>query len=742
MGETGGQGAHNEAHAPGAATVVQIGGVAGSVNLPVPERRAEVPRQVPAPPGSFVDRADVLAWVSELAAEAGQPPRIAVLAGLTGIGKRAAARRWAHLSRDRFPGGDLHVDCAEYGAGLGEGTADVSGMVGDCLRGLGCDDRFTPAGLMDRVRLFRTRTSAAPLLVVVENATEPGQVLPLVPSCPGSMVLVTSSSDMGELRMDGARIYELRGLDDDSGSQLLAAVCGAERVAGEPGSAGDLVRWCAGLPIALAVLAARLAGTSSLTVAELAGELSDEARRLPGLALGGKAMVSAVFTTAYERLPDAARRLYRLLGVLPCVDVSAAAAAAAAAGFGAGADVAGVDVAGVDSVRAGLDSLVAAHLAEYRGNGRYGLHELARLHARERAREEDPPESRSAALRAVVGHYVVWAAFADRAIMGDRARIADHGILLAGHDDPFSGPGAAGSAPGTAGSEAGPVGAAPDPAGRALAWLDAERPNFVPLIEAAVASGWDTEAWQLAEALTGYYFNRRHLSDWIRVSDAGARAARSCGSVRAEARLRLTVSRAYTDLGELGRTLAELDAAADLAQRSGDLVLQASAWEFRGRYLDVADPSRSLDAYQRAYDLNTRAGEPRGAALALYFAGCALEAAGEHDRALEELRRALGALRELGDRRMTGRVLIAIGTAQAALGRPDDASASLREAIELVGGLHYEAQAREILAGIADESGDRAAARRHLREAARIYASTGHPRAGEIAAGLDDAGPS
>ena len=713
MGETGGQEAlgggnsRNEAHAPGAATVVQIGYMTGSVSMPVPVQRAEVPRQVPAPPVSFVDRADVLAWMSGLAAEPGQPPRIVVLAGLAGIGKRTAARRWAHLSRDMFPGGDLHVDCAEYGAGAGEGTADVSGMVGACLRSLGADDRFTPAALMDRVRLFRTRTSAAPVLVVVENATEPGQVLPLVPSSPGSLVLVTSSSDLGELRLEGARIYELRGLDDDSGAQLLATVCGEERVAGEPGSTGDLVRWCAGLPIALAVLAARLAGTRSLTVAELAGELSDEARRLPGLALGGKAMVSAVFTAAYERLPGPARRLYRLLGVLPCVDVSPEIAAAAAG-------------AGSGQARPVLDSLVSAHLAEYRGNGRYGLHELARLHARDRAQEEDPPASREAALRAVVTHYVVRAAFADHAVMGDRARVADHDVLLAGHDDPFAGP---------------------EPARQALAWLDSERPNFVPVTEAAAASGWNVEAWQLAEALTGYYFNHRHLSDWIMVSGVGALAAQACGNVRAEARLRMTVSRAYTDLGELGRARAELDAAEGLAQRSGDLVLQASAWEFRGRYLDVADPPASLNAYQRAYDLNVTAGERRGAALALYFAGCALDAAGQHERALEELRRALGMLRDLGDRRMAGRALIAIGTAQAALHQAGDASASLREAIGLVSGLHYEAQAREALAAIADDSGDHAIARQHLQEAVRIYASTGHPRAEEITARLD-AGPS
>jgi tetratricopeptide (TPR) repeat protein len=718
MGETGGQGgqgvlgggsrnSRNEAHAPGAATVVQIGHVAGGVNVAVPAQGAVVPRQVPAPPVSFVDRADVLAWMSGQVADPGQPPRIAVLAGLAGIGKRAAARRWAHLSRDRFPGGDLHVDCAEYGAGAGEGTADVSGMVGACLRGLGADDRFTPASLMERVRLLRTRTSAAPVLVVVENATEPGQVLPLVPGAPGSLVLVTSCADLGELHLEGAGFYEVQGLDDGSGAELLATVCGTERIAGEHDVAGSLVRWCAGMPIALAVLAARLAGTRSLTMAELAAELSDERRRLPGLALGGRAMVSAVFTAAYERLPGQARRLYRLLGVLPCTDVSADAAAAAAG-----------TVPG--QARAALDSLVSAHLAEYPGNGRYGLHDLARLHARERAQQEDPPAVLEDALRAVVRHYVAWAAFADRAVMGDRARAADHGVLLAGHDDPFPGP---------------------EPARQALAWLDAERANLVPVTEAAAASGWDAEAWQLAEALTGYYFNHRHLADWVTVSGAGARAAQACGNVKAEARLRMTVSRAFTDLGELGRAQAELDAAASLAERSGDLVLQASAWEFRGRYLDVADPPQALGAYRRSHDLNVAAGERRGAALALYFGGCALQSAGQHRQALEELGRALGTLRGLGDRRMAGRVLIAIGTAQSALGRDGEAAASLREAVGLVSGLHYEAQAWEALAAVASQAGDHGAARQCLQAALRVYASSGHPRAEAISEQLA-AGPS
>lgn len=671
------------------------------------ETTEAAPRQVPAPPASFVDRDADLAWLSEVVADPREPPRIVILEGLRGVGKRSAARRWAYLSRDRFPGGHLYVDCAAYGAGLGEGTADVAGMIGACLSDLGLDPKFIP-GRRERERELRRRTSSAPVLVVVENATEPAQVRALVPECPGSLVLVTTSADLRELRMDGAQFREVRGLDNDNATRLLEKVCGTERIAAGSGGAGDLVRWCAGLPIALAILAARLAGTNSLTVAELVAELSDEAHRLSGLKLGGEITVSAVFANAYEGLSDSARRLYRLLGTLSCVDVLPETVAVAV-GLSEGQS------------RSDLDSLVSAHLAEYQGHGRYALHDLARLHARERARDEDTVESREAALRAIIGLYVVRTAFADRAVMGDRARVADHGALLAGHKDPFGGP---------------------DSRGQALAWLDAERANFVPVIEAAAAAGWNAQAWQLAEALTGYYYNRRHLSDWATVSGVGAMAAQACGNTVAEARLRMTVSRAYTDLGELGRARAELDAAAALADGSGDLVLRASAWEFRGRYLDVTDPSASFDAYQRAYELNVAANEPRGAALALYFAGCALEAAGQHVQALDTLQRAVGMLHDLGDRRMAGRALIAIGSTHASLHQVNKASDSLHEALGLVSGLHYEAQAREALAGIADESGDHAAAQEHLRRAARIYADTRHPRAAEITARLDGTGPS
>jgi tetratricopeptide (TPR) repeat protein len=710
MDGTGGQedpgGLGNVAHAAEVGSLVQIGNLAGGLNMVLPGARRGVPREVPAPPVTFVDRSDILAWLSEQVADQGQPPCIAVVAGLPGMGKRAVVRRWVHQSRDRFPGGDLYLDCARFGGAGGSSAVDVSGMLASCLRALGLDEQYLPAGLDERMRLFRSETAGRPVLVVVENATEPAQVVPLMPNSAGSAVLVTTSTDLGELRLDGAGFCDLGQLDAASAGELLGKVCGAPRVAAEPQGAADLVRWSGGLPIAVVVLGARVAASRGLAISELAGELADDSRRLAGLTLR-KVTVAAAFSSCYERLPRPAQHLYRRLGLLPCAD------------FGPG--VAGV-AAGIGPADAGrlLDELVAAYLLEARPGGRYGFHDLVRLHARDQGQDE-PAAGQEAIARAVTGYYLVRAAFADRAVMGSRARIADHTVLLAGHEDPFTGPGARDAA---------------------LAWLDAERPNFIPVLQAACVQGWDSEAWQLAEALTGYFFNHRYLADWITVSEAGAQAARRCGNLRAEARLRIAVSRAYTDLGELDRARSELDEAAQIAGQSGDLVLQASAWEFRGRYLDATgDHQQALAAYQRAHDLNVQAGEWRGVALTLYYAGCSLTAAGQPAQALEPLQQALDLLRWSGDTRMAGRALIAVAAAQGDLRGGADAVATLEEAIRELSGLHYQAQAWELLAEITTQQGDHQAAQQHLRRAAVIYAAEGHPKARELAARLDPGQP-
>ena len=533
-------------------------------------------------------------------------------------------------------------------------------MVGSCLRALNVEDRYLPPTLFERVNLFRTLTAEHPFLVVLENATAPAQVLPLLPNGPGSVVLVTSSSDLGELRLDGAEFHTLRPLDAPAGVELFERVCGPARVSGEPQVVQRLVQLCRGLPIAMLVLAGRVAAQPELTFTALLDELPDEDRR----PLEGTLTMSAAFTGAYDQLPEPARRLYRGIGMLPSIDITREVAAI-------------IGDVGLAAAGRQLETLASVHLAERLPDGRYRPHPLVRTHAREHAGSE-PAESRRRVVQQVIDHYVRTTAFADRALRGQRTRVADHRQLLDTYEDPFAGP---------------------DPAAQALGWLHVERAGLVAIVQFAFETGWYPQTWQLAEALTAYYPDYRYLSEWVTTSDLGARAARRCGAASAEARLRSMLSRPYMDYGRFDRARTELDIAQDLAEQTGDTILQASVLEFRGRYLDKTDPEQALAAYDQARRLNADAGEWRGVGLVTFFSGRSLAALGRHTAAIEAFDHALDLLRWVGDTRMAGRVFIALGETYAALERPAQAVAVLNEAVETLDGRHYEAEAREILAG-------------------------------------------
>ena len=165
-------------------TAIQIGDVHGDVTI---GPGTEIPRQTPPPRAVFVDREAIRDRLLDLIADEHGPPSIVVLQGLPGVGKRATARWLVHQTRDRFPGGDLHVECRHSTSD----AVDVSGMVAECLAGLGIGQERMPATLAERTRLLRTRTAERPVLMVLENATEPAQVRALIPKAPGSLVLVT-----------------------------------------------------------------------------------------------------------------------------------------------------------------------------------------------------------------------------------------------------------------------------------------------------------------------------------------------------------------------------------------------------------------------------------------------------------------------------------------------------------------------------------------------------------------------
>ena len=174
--------------------------------------------------------------------------------------------------------------------------------------------------------------------------------------------MVTSRDALaGLVARDGATRLDLDLLPLADAVGLLRALIG-ERVAADPDAAAELAAQCCRLPLALRVAAELAAARPAVPLAELAGELADQQRRLDLLEAGGdpRTAVRAVFSWSYQHLDADAARTFRLLGLHPGPDFDAYAAAA-------------LTGAGLERARQMLDVLARAHLIQHARPGRYGM---------------------------------------------------------------------------------------------------------------------------------------------------------------------------------------------------------------------------------------------------------------------------------------------------------------------------------------------------------------------------------
>src|SRR6185436_8618063 len=106
-----------------------------------------------------------------------------------------------------------------------------------------------------------------------------------------------------------ATLLRLPPLPADAGIELLAASVG-ERVVRDGAAAGRLAALCAGLPLALRIVAERLVSRPALTLAGLAAELGDERSRLESLSSLGEVSVRVVFSWSYRALDELAAGVF------------------------------------------------------------------------------------------------------------------------------------------------------------------------------------------------------------------------------------------------------------------------------------------------------------------------------------------------------------------------------------------------------------------------------------------------
>ncbi|MEN3359737.1 MAG: hypothetical protein V7637_3719 [Mycobacteriales bacterium] len=302
---------------------------------------------------------------------------VVVIAGAAGVGKTALAVHWAHRVAARFPDGQLYLNLRGSGpVDPVRPPVDPGEALGGLLDALGVPARPLPAGLAARSALFGDLLAGRRLLTVLDNARDADHVRPLLSAAPGSLAVVTSRAPLAGVTAAGPVPVGL--LSTMEAYDLLAGRLGGDRVAAEPAAVAEITDRSAGLPLALALVAARAAANPARTLAGLATELAGAAGRLTPLSTSDSAVdVRAVFSWSYRALSDGAGRLFRLLGAHPDPDVSAATAA---------------DLLGLHSGHSGaaLAELVATNLVTEQLPGRYASHELLREYAAELARAEPP----------------------------------------------------------------------------------------------------------------------------------------------------------------------------------------------------------------------------------------------------------------------------------------------------------------------------------------------------------------
>lgn len=656
------------------------------------------PSQIPPGPMRLVGREAVLARLAgALSQGEAHRPAIMVVSGPSGVGKSALVRHWAHTVQNRFPGGQLYVD---YSAIRTESGAPISDAVADSLLALGVHQELVPPAMAERVELFRAKTAAAPVLVVLDDVTEPAHVLPFVPTASGSVVVAISPVPLTELGLDGASFVPLAALDEASAIALLSEGGGTARLSNEAEAVRQLVAHCSGLPVALRVAASLLAARPQLKIARLVQELEHESTALAAASRDARA-VFTLFDVAYRALPRDAAKLYRALGASMVLTFDSGTASVMLGGTRA-------------VVSPLLNRLLRASLIEKVSEDRFGFHELVRRHARERSAAEDFKVECAAVRRRLFTSYHAKAAFADRAIMDERIRIVDLRTLLRGQTSPF--------VRRTAAKDA-------------LEWLVAERVNLLLVLRAMADDGEDESAWQLAEFMLALYVRRSYFEDWIEAGEIGVEAAHQSGNADAEALLRSMTSTACMAIGEIDRVQENLDQALALVKESDNKALSALVWELMGRFRERAHPGSSVEAYRQAVKRNVEAGERRGEAVTTYLLGCAVSMNGDRSSALKILKRARDLLIDLDDKPMAGWSSIKIGMTLFFDGSRAAAREALEQAVKVFAEAHAdrgEAKAREFLAEVVAEVDDATTARSNFERVREICRANDEPDANDL----------
>ncbi|WP_405844459.1 tetratricopeptide repeat protein [Streptomyces sp. NBC_01518] len=625
--------------------------------------KSESPRAAPSPtalsalpaaPAVFTGRedevAELLGALDPGVGGGSESVVISAVSGLGGVGKTALALCVAHAARGRgwFSGGALFVDLRGYDNV--PVTADQAVLA--LLRALGVGDADLPPTADEQYARYRGELSSRePVLILLDNASDPAQIVPLLPGeGSGHRVLVTSREVQDSLPV---RQFRVDGLSPDASRDLIERSLrlsdpGDRRVADEPDAVRQLAELCGHLPLALLIVSALLRRRRLRPVSTLVGELraaEDRVRalRAKGVDQYGKELsLRPVFDVMYARMEPELARVFGLLGQAP-------------------GDSIGVEVAAsltglpLEQLEPHLDDLTACSLLTVFPDGeRWQLHDLVRLYAHTVVAEDPGSLDEAAEARSrLVGHYA-------QRTMSAVAHVRPQTDDVPG--DTFA-----------------------DRA-QAVNWLNAERTGLL-----AAAQWTDTEDDEhIRNTLRLSYYlgidldRRRAFHDWVTVAETACEASRRLSVRQVQGVMDSSLGAALLASRRFEGAVDVYRRALGLFEECGNREGMALAWNNLGLVLrEMRRYSEAIEAYGHSARLYGDLGNRHQAAKAHCNLGVTLEDLGRLDESLVALEDSLAICMEFGDREVEATIRNSLGIVLRGLGHHTESIASLTHALGL-----------------------------------------------------------
>ncbi|WP_329114288.1 ATP-binding protein [Streptomyces sp. NBC_01465] len=576
--------------------------------------------------------------------------------GMPGVGKTALVTRAAHLLADRFPDGQIFIRLHAHTPG--QRPAEPAEVLAGLLAPIVGPAQQIPVDLDSRAALWRGHLSGRRMLLVLDDAVDHVQVEPLLPAVGDCLVLVTSRRRL--IAMESATPLSLEILPQRQAVELFTRL--THRADTDSNSDAEMidqmVRLCGRLPLAIALLAGRLAHHPAWSIAELAADFIATRDRLDELHAGDRT-VAAAFELSYRDLPADRQRLFRRIGLHPGPDIDARATAA-------------LDGISLARARRELEALYTDHLIDEQAPGRYRPHDLVREYARILT-TRDPAEDRERATARLLDHYQ------------HRAEAADRHLSPA--PSPLS---ASATDPELSSRE------------EALTWMHAERANLFACADHAAATGEHSRVMRLASAMTAFLHQEGPWQQAADLQERAVTAATRSGDLRGQASALTALGHVRLLTNEYAAAIALEERALALYRELGDQVGEARALTELGRVLRLVNDYPAATGHQRtALALQRSLGDRHGEAEALTELGFVRYRTNDYAEAAELQEQALTLYWNLGDRHGEAGALSRLGFVRFRTG-DYPAAATLQDRARLI---YWELGARQGEANVLTELG-------------------------------------